>query len=362
MQGVYSRKALIISNIISFLIFPFFKVLNIFRKNYDLKETTINKILILEYHRIGDAIMILGVLRSLRENYPNSKITLVCNSEAFQLMKNFNIVDNLIPISTPWTDWDFTLTKVSKVLSLIKRLKKQNFDLAFSFKGDIRDNWLLWKVASKISIGYYVTGGRFFLSHPQVFDRSLHQKDRAKYMLKKIGCNTFQAKNKVLNNEKGCIVFHNGARDFRRRWPKEKWVKLIKLVKKDHKVGIVKVKEGEAILKMLKKSKKDLKVFEGNLVDFKIWLENQKMLICVDSMAGHLSAEIGVPSITIFGSQNPKLTAPVGAVSEVVKPKQACIHKRDHWRLCKDCISSIREEDVYKKIFEVLALINDGKK
>ena len=40
----------------------------------------------------------------------------------------------------------------------------------------------------------------------------------------------------------------------------------------------------------------------------KIWLENQKMLICVDSMAGHLSAEIGVPSVTIFGSQNPKLT------------------------------------------------------
>ena len=66
----------------------------------------------------------------------------------------------------------------------------------------------------------------------------------------------FQEKNKILNNEKGCIVFHNGARDFRRRWPKEKWVKLIKLVKRDHKVGIVKVKEGEGILKMLKNSKK----------------------------------------------------------------------------------------------------------
>ncbi len=362
MQGVYSRKALIISNIISFLIFPFYRALNIFRKKYDLKETAINKILILEYHRIGDAIMILGVLRSLRENYPNSKITLVCNSEAFQLMKNFNIADNLIPISTPWTDWDFTLTKVSKVFSLIKRLKKQNFDLAFSFKGDIRDNWLLWKVASKISIGYYVTGGRFFLSHPQVFNKNLHQQERAKYLLKKFGFNTFPVKSKILNNEKGCIVFHNGARDFRRRWPKEKWVKLIKLIKKDHKVGIVKVKEGEGILKMLKNSKKNLKVFEGNLVDFKIWLESQKMLICVDSMAGHLSAEIGIPSVTIFGSQNPNLTAPVGIVSEIVKPRQACKHKRDHWRLCKDCISSIREEDVYKKISEVIALIKQGKK
>ena len=361
-QGVYSGKALIISNIISILIFPFYKALNIFRKKYDLKRIAINKILILEYHRIGDVIMILGVLRSLRFKYPNSKITLVCNSEAFQLIKSFNIVDNLIPISTPWTDWDFTFTKISKVFSLIKRLKEQNFDLAFSFKGDLRDNWLLWKVASKISFGYYVTGGRFFLSHPQVFNNNLHQKERAKYLLKKTGCNTLQEKNKILNNEKGCIVFHNGARDFRRRWPKEKWVKLIKLVKRDHKVGIVKVKESEGILKMLKNSKIDLKVFEGNLVDFKIWLENQKMLICVDSMAGHLSAEIGVPSITIFGSQNSKLTAPEGVASEIVMPRQACNHRREHWRLCKDCISSIRVKDVFSKIPEVIALIKNSKK
>ena len=113
---------------------------------------------------------------------------------------------------------------------------------------------------------------------------------------------------------------------------------------------------------MLKKSKKDLKVFEGNLVDFKIWLENQKMLICVDSMAGHLSAELGVPSITIFGSQNPKLTAPEGIASKIVKPRHSCNHKREHWRLCKDCISSIRVKDVFSKISEVIALIEKCKK
>ena len=59
--------------------------------------------------------MILGVLRSFGFKYPNSKIILVCNSEAFELIKSFNIADNLIPISIPWTDWDFTFTKISKV-------------------------------------------------------------------------------------------------------------------------------------------------------------------------------------------------------------------------------------------------------
>ena len=108
------------------------------------------------------------------------------------------------------------------------------------------------------------------------------------------------------------------------------------------------------ILNMMKNSGKSINIFKGNLVDFKRWLKNQKMLVCVDSMAGHLSAEIGIPSITIFGSQDPNLTAPRGGVSKVVKPKETCYHERDHWRLCKDCITSIREDDVYAKILEVL--------
>ena len=81
-QGIYSSKVLFISNLISLLIFPYYKLLNIFRKKYDLKSIAIKKILIFEYHRIGDAIMILSALRSLSERYPSSKITLVCNLES----------------------------------------------------------------------------------------------------------------------------------------------------------------------------------------------------------------------------------------------------------------------------------------
>ena len=226
----------------------------------------------------------------------------------------------------------------------------------------MRDNWFRGKSRLKISVGYYATGGKFFLSHSQKFDHSLHQKKRAEYLLKKVGCNIKPIYKRTINNEKGLIVFHNGARDFRRRWPNEKWINLINLVIKDYKVGIVKVEESLSILRMIDNSKKNLKVFEGNLVDFKIWLESQKMLICVDSMAGHLSAEIGIPSITIFGSQNPKLTAPLGMVSEIVKPREICNHKKKHWRLCIDCISSVREEDVYEKVVEILSYLKKSKK
>ena len=64
-------------------------------------------------------------------------------------------------------------------------------------------------------------------------------------------------------------------------------------------------------------------------------------------MAGHLAAEIGIPSISIFGSQNPLLTCPLGEYSEFITPLNKCIHKRDHWRLCFYCMDEINEEIVY---------------
>ena len=86
-QGVYNSKALIISNIISLLIFPFYKSLNILRKKYDLRKITINNLLILEYHRIVDVILILSVLRAIRVKYPNSKIYHYGSYEITALLK-----------------------------------------------------------------------------------------------------------------------------------------------------------------------------------------------------------------------------------------------------------------------------------
>ena len=129
------------------------------------------------------------------------------------------------------------------------------------------------------------------------------------------------------------------------------------LSKKD-KVFIVKTKQSETLLKILKSKKIHFKIFYGSLIDFSKWIKKQKLIISPDSMAGHLAAFHNIPSVTIFGSQDPKLTIPNSLKSRLVKPDKKCYHKPNHWRLCRKCISSVSAKKVYD---EAISLLTDIK-
>ena len=86
----------------------------------------------------------------------------------------------------------------------------------------------------------------------------------------------------------GAVVIHVGATDDRRSWPTDHWVKLINLLIKDFKIAVVDVKDAQHIINKIKDSK--VKIFKGDLIQFKSWLTNQKCLVAPDSMAAHLAA------------------------------------------------------------------------
>ena len=103
-------------------------------------------------------------------------------------------------------------------------------------------------------------------------------------------------------------------------------------------------------IQSLKLERLELEYFEGDLGSFCDYIKNQKCLIAVDSMAGHLGSFLGLPVVSLFGSQNPELTKPYNKFGKIIKPEKPCKHKRDHWRLCKLCLASISPEKVNGEI------------
>ena len=73
-------------------------------------------------------------------------------------------------------------------------------------------------------------------------------------------------------------------------------------------------------------------------------------------MAGHMAAYVGIPVISLFGSQIPELTYPISENKIVITPDIPCNHKSSHWRLCSQCMASIRPKKVYIAI--VNSIIN----
>ena len=354
---VYSKETVIISRLISFFISPYYKFLNLFRSNYRITDIEIKTILVTEYHRIGDVLIISPVLKSLKRKFPKANLILMCNREVGQLASHLNLADEIYNLNVPWTNWDWSIFSWWNIRSKAKSFSAKNIDLAFDFKGDIRNAWFLWLTRPKISFGYNTTGGNYFFTNPMEMNQNLHQLYRAFNLVSAVGCqrNEIQEDKWTFNNN-GSIVIHIGATDDRRSWPFDHWVKLINLLKNDFKIAIVDVHEAKQLVSEVKDSR--VKIFKGDLIQFTSWLSNQKCLVAPDSMAAHLAAYLKIPVVTLFGSQNPNLTSPIAEKSLVVTPGKICSHKREHWRLCSECMHSITPNKVYKGICKLMNEVN----
>ena len=354
---IYRNSYVLISKTIGILLYPFYKTFNLFRFKYKINKINIKTILITEYHRIGDVLIIFNAVKILKEAFPKAKIILLCSNYALEIAREMKIADEVIGISVPWTSWDWSPRNWIKVRSFARKLRKYKIDLAFDFKGDIRNSWFIWQTKPKISFGYNTTGGGYFFSRSFQMNQSKHQSFRAIELVEKAGIKYRELvlpKKKI--NRKGKIVIHIGTSDERRSWPIDYWIKLVGLLKNKYSVALVKIDQSYELEQKLLQKGYPFEIFSGNLTEFKDWLSNQRCIIAPDSMAGHLAAYIGIPVFSIFGSQNPMLTSPQTNIGTIISPNEKCRHARDHWRLCSNCMKSISPKQVVetfeKKIYE----------
>ena len=372
-QKVYSPTNLFLSKAISCFLYPYYLFFNLFRKSYLLEGLDVKVILVTEYHRIGDVIMIAPALKAIKQKYPKSHLILLCNQQALELVRSLEMADEVISFQAPWTElpkissrgclaffssifmWVKLISQSFKARSFAHLLRAKNIDLAIDFKGDIRNNWFLWHTNAKIRLGYTATGGSFFLSLPQRFDHTIHQTHRANNLVQYIGCTPSTNSPDNFINKNGTIVIHVGATDPRRGWPENHWLELIRLLSVNNLVTIIKTQESEGLIRKLNPTLNNVEVFQGSLVNFHSWLTKQQILIAPDSMAGHLAAYSGISVVSLFGSQNPKLTSPLGKQVSIVTPDLPCSHNRYHWRLCESCMESITPEKTFLKVTMLLS-------
>ena len=358
---IYRSSYVFLAKIFSMLIAPYFKFFNFFRKKYDLQSIDVKTILVTEYHRIGDVIIIAPILKSIKSNFPNAEIILVCNEAAKELAEYLKLADKVFGVSVPWTNWRWSFLEWYKIRNFAKNLHFLDIDLGIDFKGDIRNSWFLWNTHPKVSFGYDTTGGGYFFTNTIIMNQNAHQYSRASHLIEEFDCQLNRdKKSRYHSNKNGCIVLHPGASDLARSWPEFHWIELARLLSTKFKVSIVITRDSPVLFQKLKVENLKLQCFEGSLVSFCNYINNQKCLIAPDSMGGHLASYFGIPVISLFGSQNPNLTKPKNKYGKIIKPKKICNHDRDHWRLCELCIRSISPKTVYEITLEHILYIESN--
>jgi len=333
-------------------------------------ESPVKEILIVELWGIGDVVMMSGILKPLRQHFPEAKISLLSKSFGKELLERNNVIDEFFEFNFPWTrferkycvwNWDWR-----GMLSIIQRLRAKKYDIVLDARGDIRNNILSYYIQSKRNIGYDLTGGDVLLTDVLSGEENLHrviawqkilnylkvassnsgpflvvtdeERKRARGMLERKG---------ILPNEK-IIGIHPGAGVPVRQWSLEKFSELAKRIQQEYQQQVVVFLDPEGY-------GDDIPVLVGKGVKIQVslselipTLSNLEMLICNDSGVMHIATAVGIPVVAIFGPGNIDMIGPFGEGHKLVmKEEVACRPCYDNCGFEKPfCIEDIKVEDV----------------
>jgi ADP-heptose:LPS heptosyltransferase len=303
------------------------------KANIPIDKLSIERILVQEHHCIGDVIMLEPTLRALKIGFPNAKIDLLCARSVKALAEYAQLADRVYayPNEIPF------------------RIK---YDIVFDFHGDVRRLKLLTQFRAKYRAGFSFSGGAKWLTHVVDYPYSKHQVERPFELLKIFGIDLEDKTPKLKNfneQDRGAkkIVLHPGANHYARMWPKEQWLALIGMLQAEG-YKVVWVNPPGGICKL------PIEQFNGDLIELGKLMQTAAMLVGVDSMSGHLAAAVGTPTMTIFGSQDPTLTRPFHKKGYIILPSRHCMHVKKDWRLCAECMATIRPEDIRLQIKKII--------
>ena len=260
------------------------------------------KILLISLSNIGDVILTFPVFDALRERFPHAKIAVVVGPKARPLMEGNPCMDRLFVFekrSTLKEKWDW-----------LKILRRERFDLVV----DLRNSM----------IPFFVRGRK--ATRPAFPLRKVgHMKDEHFSRLKLIVKDVLPAKGRYalyddkedrlgaqahLLGIKDYIVVAPGAADDRKRWPLDRFAKMITyLVKMCHAQVVVvgDQKDGRAAQLMFRKLPNGVINVCGSttLRELAAILKGAKLALLNDSGIMHMASYCNIPVIALFGPTDP---------------------------------------------------------
>lgn len=319
----------------------------------------ISKILFITLSNIGDAILSLPALDSLKENFPAAEISVITGPRPQELFEHDARIHRVIVYDKH--------SGIKKKLSLFRDLKEERFDLVV----DLRNSLLgaLLPARYKISPFFAVPG---FIRHMK--DRHLYLAQsvirKARKQLSRsqerrsLHCGPedeeyirgLLQENRIGADER-LIAVSAGARSHTKRWPKERFARLIARIAGELNAKIILVgdKLDAGISRQIVEASglplADLTGKTG-LIQLACLLKKAALVITNDSAVSHLASYLNVPLVTLFGPTNEIKYGPWSDKAQAIRKEVFC--RPCEKAQCRfgtlECLSLIKVEDVLRQI------------
>ena len=273
-----------------------------------INKESIKNILLIKNDHIGDIILSSNVFREIRNNFPQSKITLIASPENKALVEKNKNIDEVIELKySPRKFKEFM-----SYLKISKKIRKEGYDLGIDLRGGFFNIFLLLFLGRvKKRIGFYHQKiGKIFLDYGEEkthWDKFKRHCTMARLDLinRALGLNstnnwpeiaTDEEDQKLLeeliekNKLKRFICIVPDAREDK-QWPLEKFDEFIKKFEKKYpeKQIVILGADEEQINFLVKRNPKSIPLIKENLRVLYLLFQKSDLVIAHDGGPVHIS-------------------------------------------------------------------------
>jgi ADP-heptose:LPS heptosyltransferase len=138
-----------------------------------IEPDQLREVLVLRLDRIGDVVMSLPALASLRAALPRARIRLAVGRWSADIARSAP-VDEVLVWSAPWVGRpDEGVQGMGELARQAAALRATRPDLALDLQGDVRSLLLMRLSGAPIRVGYANTGGAYLLTHVVALDETV---------------------------------------------------------------------------------------------------------------------------------------------------------------------------------------------
>ncbi len=313
------------------------------KEKKQLPRNGVHKIFIRGTNWIGDAVMTLPAVASIRATYPEAHIAVLAKPWVADIYGMFSDIDEIIL-------FERRFDSPSGIFRLARKLKNENFDVAILLQNAIEAAIIALAAHIPLRAGYDSDARGLLLTHSVKRTEAIKQVHQTLYyleMVKALGCisvggdlglkdriNPADARktaDKFIPDKKNLLIGMAPGATYgaAKRWFPDRFAKVADKLADHFPARIIALggkDDDETTREIAKVSSTPLINLAGKttLKEAIHLIAQCDLFISNDSGLMHIAGALNIPTLAIFGSTNPTTTGPLGDKSVIIRKAVSC--------------------------------------